>query len=180
MKAGTGDLEIRKLSDGSLFKSIALADTSQVTFSDYTITINPNVNLGLNTGYYVVLKPGAVQDLSGNAYAGFAETAGFNFTTASSPDTTPPNLTFSFHLSFDFDEPIVRGTGTIEIRRLLDGSSFDSVAVTDPSKVIINGDMVGVTPNIPLEDASAYYVTIGAGVFKDLAGNAFGARNSAT
>jgi methionine-rich copper-binding protein CopC len=174
VQAGSGDLEIRKSSDGSLFKSIALSDTSQVQFSDSTITINPNVNLGLNTGYYVVLDSGAVVDLAGNTYAGFSSPAGFNFTTASTPDTTPPHLTFSFHLSFDFDETVVRGTGNIEIRRLLDGSLYDSVAVTDISKVSINGDQVGVTPSIPLEDAAAYYVTIAPGVFKDLAGNAFG------
>ena len=174
VKAGSADLEIRKSSDGSLFKSIALFDTSQVEFSGSTITINSNVNLALNTGYYVVLESGAVLDLAGNTYAGFSSPAGFNFTTSSSADTTSPHLTSSFHLSFDFDETVVRGTGSIEIRRLLDGSLYDSVSVSDTSKVIINGDHVGVTPNIPLEDSAAYYAVIAPGAVKDLAGNAFG------
>ena len=93
--AGSGNLEMRRLSDGSLFKSIALSDASQVTFqpSPYLVTVNPNVNLELNTGYYIVLQPNAVQDLAGNPYAGFSSPAAFNFTTALAPDTTAPVLT---------------------------------------------------------------------------------------
>ena len=184
VKAGAGNLQIRK-SDGTLFKSIALTDTSQVQFSGDTITINPNVSLGLSTGYYIVLEAGAVQDLAGNNYAGFSSPAAFNFTTSSSADTTAPTLTWLFpsdglevgwdvNIGIQFNEPIVVGSGNIEIRRLLDGTVFNSIPVTDATQVFVSGNEVGINPNIDFDDSAAYYITFGAGVFKDLAGNSHG------
>ena len=81
--AGTGALRIHNLSNGSLVKSIDLSDSSQVQFSGTTITINANTDLGAGSAYYVVLESGAVEDVAGNAYAGFSSPAAFNFTTAS-------------------------------------------------------------------------------------------------
>jgi large repetitive protein len=185
--AGSGNLEIRHSSDGTLFKSIALSDTSQVTFqpSPYLVTVNPNVNLELNTGYYIVLQPNAVQDLAGNPYAGFSSPAAFNFTTASASDTTVPVLiemtpdagvevSTSYAIVLVFDENVQAGTGNIEVRRLLDGSLFSSISITDSSQVTFSVNGVFIYPSLDFDDASAYYVTFGSGVIKDLAGNAFG------
>jgi large repetitive protein len=82
--AGTGTIQIHKVSDGSLVKSIALSDTSQVQFSGATVTVNPSTDLSAGTAYYVVLDSGAVKDGSGNPYAGFSSPAAFNFTTGGS------------------------------------------------------------------------------------------------
>ena len=190
--AGSGNLEIRHSSDGSLFKSIALSDTSQVQFqtSPYFVTVNPNVNLELNTGYYIVLQPGAVQDLSGNPYAGFSSPLAYNFTTASAADTTAPTLTDVFpsdvvnvatnaNIGLHFDEQIAIGTGNIEIRRLLDGSLLEAIPVTDANRVQASVESVFINPSIDFDDGAAYYITFGSGVIKDLAGNAFGGLTAA-
>ena len=81
--AGTGALRVHNLSNGALVKSIDLSDSRQVQLSGTTITINANTDLGAGSAYYVVLESGAVEDVAGNAYAGFSSPAAFNFTTAS-------------------------------------------------------------------------------------------------
>src|SRR5262245_34062076 len=100
VRAGSGLIKIYK-SDGTLFKSIAANDTSQVTVDSVgRVTINPNVNLLAGTSFYVIVEQGAFEDLAGNDYAGLSSPTALNFTTAGtsgggSPpaDTTAPLLT---------------------------------------------------------------------------------------
>jgi methionine-rich copper-binding protein CopC len=188
VKPGTGSLEIRRSSDGSLFDSISLSDTSQVTFSNssshgYTITINPLIDLQTSKNYYIVLQDGAVQDLSGNSYAGFSSPAAFNFTTAPTHDTTPPVLTKSAfpgpYLELTFSEPIRPGTGNIEYHSAVDGALIKVIPIDDPSQVWIAGNVATITPDTVF-DYGAYYVTIAPGVVKDLAGNSFAGITSPT
>jgi methionine-rich copper-binding protein CopC len=65
VKAGSGFINIYK-SDGTLFRSIASTDASQVTVSGRTVTINPSVNLAAGTDYYVLVGNGAIKDIAGN------------------------------------------------------------------------------------------------------------------
>src|SRR5688572_4889950 len=95
VRAGSGYLRIYK-SDGTLFHSIAITDTSQVTFSSARVAINPSVDLLPGTGYYVLIDAGAIEDLSGEDYAGLSSPTLLNFTTAGTTpggDTTAPSLT---------------------------------------------------------------------------------------
>ena len=80
--AGSGHIEIHKSSDGSLDRSIAVTDTSQVTFSGSSVTVNPNNDLAANTNYYLILASGVIKDLAGNNYAGISSATVFNFTTS--------------------------------------------------------------------------------------------------
>lgn len=87
VRAGSGYLRIYK-SDGTLFHSIALTDTSQVTFRSTQparVLINPNIDLLPGTGYYVLIDAGAIEDVAGNDFGGISSTTQFNFTTAGSP-----------------------------------------------------------------------------------------------
>ncbi|HYD76783.1 DUF4347 domain-containing protein, partial [Ramlibacter sp.] len=67
-----GYIEIRRSSDGALEARISSADTKQVGYSadGKTLTINPVSDLDQNTDYYVVIEGTALQDGSGNRYAG--------------------------------------------------------------------------------------------------------------
>ena len=138
VRAGSGYLRIYK-SDGTLFHSIAITDTSQVTFSTAAparVLINPNIDLLPGTGYYVLIDPGAIEDLSGADYAGTVLAALLNFTTAGTApsDATAPLLTatsplddatnvpVSTNLVLTFNEAVKAGSGTIEIRNVSDGS----------------------------------------------------------
>lgn len=84
VKAGTGNLVIHRMTDGSTVATIAANDTTQVTFSGNVATINPTNDLAAGAGYYLTVATGAIQDFSGNSYAGVTSSATLNFITASS------------------------------------------------------------------------------------------------
>lgn len=81
--AGSGDIII---TDGTDTRTISVTDTSQVTVSGNTVTINPTANL-LNhySIYHVEMASGVIVDTAGNAYAGIssATTVDFRTNTAS-------------------------------------------------------------------------------------------------
>ncbi|WP_425324427.1 ExeM/NucH family extracellular endonuclease [Methylobacterium frigidaeris] len=67
---GTGALVI---TDGAGdTRTIAVADTSQVTISGDTVTINPGADLKAGTAYDVIVAPRAFADMAGNGFAGLA------------------------------------------------------------------------------------------------------------
>ncbi|WP_395660327.1 S8 family serine peptidase [Aestuariivirga sp.] len=78
--AGTGNIEIRLASDGSLWRSIAVS-SSEVSISGAQVTINPAVNLTAGTQFYLAVAPGVLTDVAGNAFGGFAGSTAYNFTT---------------------------------------------------------------------------------------------------
>ena len=77
---GSGNIVIRN-SNGTIAKSIAVTDTSQVTFSGNQVTINPSSDLAAASGYYVNIASGVIRDVAGNSYAGISNSTSFNFTT---------------------------------------------------------------------------------------------------
>ena len=52
-----------------------------MTFSDETITINPDGTFSSPGSYYVNIAASVVQDVSGNAYSGFVDKTTWNFST---------------------------------------------------------------------------------------------------
>ncbi len=76
--AGSGNIVI---SDGAGdVRTIAVGDTSQVTVSGSTVTINPSADLLLGHAYVVQIASGALLDAAGNAYAGISDNTTLNFT----------------------------------------------------------------------------------------------------
>jgi probable HAF family extracellular repeat protein len=88
VQPGTGGIAIYRSSDDSLFETIPIGDSSQVTFSGNTVTINPTIELAAGTSYYVAINPGVIQDLFGNSYAGLPFTSSLDFRTAVPVATT--------------------------------------------------------------------------------------------
>ena len=64
--------------------------SSAVTASTNTVTINPTANLVTLEGYYILIDATAIDDASGNSYAGIGNSSVLNFTAA---DLSPPTLT---------------------------------------------------------------------------------------
>lgn len=83
VQKGTGNITIRRANDDSVVEIIDVT-TSAVTVNLGTVTINPSANLALATEYYVLIDAGAIEDVSGNDFAGISSTAAWSFTT-----TTP-------------------------------------------------------------------------------------------
>ena len=89
VQAGSGNITVFN-SNGTVAKTMAVTDTSQVSFSGSTVTINPTTDLAPGHGYYVNLAAGAIKDLAGLSFAGISGATAFNFTTFS--ELVPPQL----------------------------------------------------------------------------------------
>ena len=83
VKAGSGNIEIYKTGSSTPIRSISITDSSQVSISGSTVTINPSADLAGETGYYVKLGSGVIKDMAGNSYGGISSSTAFNFTTGS-------------------------------------------------------------------------------------------------
>ncbi|MDP2902957.1 MAG: DUF4347 domain-containing protein [Methylovulum sp.] len=87
VQAGTGNITISNGSGDT--RTIAVTDTSQVTFNGSSVTINPTLDLAANTTYYVQVAGTAIKDLAAtpNSYAGITDTTTLNFTTGPAAGT---------------------------------------------------------------------------------------------
>jgi methionine-rich copper-binding protein CopC len=81
--AGTGNVVIYN-ADGTVARQIAITDTSQITFSGNTVTINPTADLAANSAYYVNIASTAIHDSAGHNYTGLIGNTALNFTTIAS------------------------------------------------------------------------------------------------
>lgn len=183
VRAGSGNILIFNI-NGTIAQSISVTDTSQVTFSGNTVTINPTVDLAAGTSFYVNMASGVIKDTAGNSYAGIGDATSWNFTTAAPADTQAPllssatpadnsaNVAVNANLVMTFNEAVRAGSGDIRIFNS-DGVIARSISVTDSSQVTFSGNTVTINPTTDLANGTEYYVNIAAGVIKDTAGNNF-------
>ncbi len=75
VKAGTGVFTI--VGDAGDTHTFNAADTSQVTFSGTTVTINPTADLNPTEHYHLSIDGNAVADTAGNAFAGTTQPVDF-------------------------------------------------------------------------------------------------------
>ena len=85
---GTGDITLKNLSDGTN-TIIPVTDTTQVTISGATLTINPTTDLALSKNYAIQIAAAAVKDLANNNFAGISTDTPWNFATAQTNQTSP-------------------------------------------------------------------------------------------
>jgi methionine-rich copper-binding protein CopC len=81
IQKGTGTITLKKSADNSTVETFNVATSPRITVSGASLTIDPTGTLVLATGYYVQIAPAAIQDLSGNSFAGIADSTTWNFTT---------------------------------------------------------------------------------------------------
>lgn len=87
---GTGAFTIKD-STGAVFATFTAANTSNLTVSGNTVTINPTADLAFGTGYRVDIGTGAVKDLAGNNFNGqsLINLLGYSFTTVKGVSVNP-------------------------------------------------------------------------------------------
>jgi len=78
VKAGSGTISLQN-ADGSTVASYNIAQSSNVTISGNTVTINPTNDLNNGSTYKLNIPSGAIKDVAGNNYIG---TSSYSFTTA--------------------------------------------------------------------------------------------------
>lgn len=185
IKRGLGLVQIRQATaSGPIVESFDIATSSRVTVSGNALIIDPTASLAEGMRYFVSVAPGAITDLAGNLFGG---TSSYEFTTANTViDVTPPTVaTFnpvdgaagapvSGGIVLTFDEPIMRGTGLIQVRQIsATGPVVESFDVAASGRVLIAEQSLTVLPSAPLAAGTHYFVTVGSGVVTDTSANPF-------
>ena len=181
VKAGTGNILLKKSSDNSTFATIPI-NNAQIAISGSTVTINPTADLDNSTGYYIEIASGVIQDLSNNAFAGITSPSTLNFTTVA--ETTPPTLSsstpaddatgvaVSSNIVLNFSESVKAGTGNILLKKSSDNTTYATIPISD-AQITISGSTVTINPTADLDTSTGYYIEIASGVIQDLSNNAF-------
>ena len=84
VQAGTGNIVI---SNGNDTRTLSITDTSQVSFSGSSVTLNPDADLQGGSNYSLQLASGVIRDRVGNPYGGISDTTTLNFATATTTTT---------------------------------------------------------------------------------------------
>ena len=81
VQRGSGNIAL-KTSAGVTIATYDATNSSNLSISGSTVTVNPSGDLSYNTDYKVEFAEGSITDLAGNKYAGISD---YNFTTQSPP-----------------------------------------------------------------------------------------------
>ena len=81
VQKGTGNITLRLAADDSVVETIDVT-SGQVNDSGADVTIDPTSDLVDDTAYYVQFDAGAIEDTSGNDFAGISDATTWNFSTA--------------------------------------------------------------------------------------------------
>ena len=186
IQAGTGNFTLFDSADNVVE---AFDVTTDVTIAGATVTLNPAADFGSLAGYYVQVASSAIDDASGNSYAGITNKITLSFTAA---DSNAPVLTFS---------PANGATGVTansnitvtasEAIRLLDNTSLsdtnvdalvtlkatNSSGANIPFDATISGSVITIDPSSDFSTLQQVYVAVGATI-EDSSDNAVTGSNA--
>ncbi len=166
---GVGSVTIKNLT-AATEQVITLPDV-QVSLSGRDLIIDPASNLAFDSTFAVRISANAVEDLSGNAFAGISDDVVWNFSTTAQ-NLNPPIITvknpaddatgvsIGANIVATFDQNLILGTGDIVIKDLLDNSTTQTIAVTDASQVTLTDNVLTINPAVFLESGRSYAVQI--------------------
>ena len=92
---------------------------------------------------------------------------------AFTPTDDELNVSLGTNLIINFDEAVVFGTGTIELRETIGGAIFEQFDVSFNSNISVSASTVTINPTSLLNPLTSYYVNISSGAIEDLFGNPF-------
>ncbi|MFM9967678.1 MAG: choice-of-anchor I family protein [Burkholderiales bacterium] len=186
--AGTGNFVLSNGAGDT--RNIAAGDTTQVSFSGNSVTINPTADLTIGKNYTLTYDAGVLKDANGGNVAALS---GNTLSFATIADTQAPTLVStspidnatgvtSNHIVLTFNEAVAAGTGNIVLSGVNSNNVVDTrtIAVGDITQVTISGTTVDINPGADLLNGYAYNVQLASGVIKDAAGNAFAGISNAT
>lgn len=170
-----GTISLIDLDDGSGNQLINLLDPSSATLSEAVLTLDFPNSLESGTNYELVISNGAIEDLSTTplAFPG-TQPGDWTFTTAAFDPSAPvivsknpvddsQEVSHAALFLATFDDDLVPGSGNIVIRDLVDGSSTQTIDVTDASQVNVTGRTLSIDPELPLIAGRSYAIQITAG-----------------
>ncbi|MCP5014893.1 MAG: hypothetical protein GY938_06355, partial [Ketobacter sp.] len=167
----SGNIVIKYTSDDSTFESVPVGDARVTGSGSDSITVNPSGTFSGGTGYYVEIDAGTFDDLAGNSYAGISNNTDWNFVTqataitSSTPADDATNVALDASITLSFNEAVFANTGNIVIRKVSDGSAWDTIAVGSGQVAGSGSSTITITQTDVLEPNTAYYLTVDAGAF---------------
>ncbi|MEN9896368.1 MAG: hypothetical protein RLZZ66_17, partial [Pseudomonadota bacterium] len=173
IKFGTGLVTIESSSDK---RTMTITD-KQVKISGTTLTINPSVDLNINSNYKVHLDAGAIRDLA--PVSNLASSIDLSFTTKTSGDKQPPVLqsllgkgAVSDNLQLTFQENIKIGKGNFTLVNKADSRDKIVIDVTNKAVSVAN-NVLTINPTQNFKPEATYILTAPKGIVTDLAKNSF-------
>lgn len=150
------------LSGGGVTRTIAVTDTSQVTFNGSTMTIKPNGDLAADTDYSVRFSTGTVCDTAGNAFAGLSSASQFNFHTAGTASSAADSWTIMVYMAGDNNLEDAAVADLNEMEAVALPASVNVVALLDraPGYDTSNGNWTDTRSGLIVHDNSR--ATIGS------------------
>ena len=142
-----------------------------------------------NAGYQVMLTGGnanytwsvtnPVED--SHALAAFVPASAAPVMLSTSPADNATAVTIAANLVATFSEPVLKGTGTITIRRTSNNSTVESFNVATSPALTFSGQALTINPTANLDYQTEFYVVIDATAVIDTSGgNAFAGISSPT
>ncbi|MCK5020399.1 MAG: Ig-like domain-containing protein [Candidatus Peribacteraceae bacterium] len=189
------DIELRRLSDHTLFETIDIQSPQVTGDATPIITINPSSNFDESTSYYVNIGALALQDASENRFSGINDSTTWNFSTFGSADLIPPtihtlspadnstNVLTITNFLITFNEAVLPKPGVLNdilIKRSSDNVLIESIDA-ESAKVTGGGTTtIFINPSATLDYDTSYYVQIQEDAIDDLAGNSFAGISNVT
>ena len=180
VQLGSGNITLKKSSDNSTVQAMAVGG-GNISISGAVVTINPTANLDSSQGYYVQVDATAIDDTSGNSFAGINDTTTLNFTAAdvvapilssTSPTDNATGVAAGANIVLTFNENVAAGSGNITLKKSSDNSTVQAMAVGG-ANVSISGAVVTINPTANLASSQGYYVQVDATAIDDTSGNSF-------
>ena len=171
--AGPGVVEIRRLSDQSLFESFSAA---QLMIADSLVEIDPSGPFEFNVWYYVTISADAFHDGEGGAFPGFESPDVWSFATEGfqpvtfSPADGSVDVPVDAELELTFNGDVVAGPGSLRLRCLTDGAPVETFPA---SQLAFSGSQATIQPAQPFDLETGYYVEIDSDAFVALAGGGY-------
>ncbi|WP_162844708.1 beta strand repeat-containing protein, partial [Roseivirga pacifica] len=187
--AGTGNITIRDVTGSTNFEVFDIATATATSnpvngalgILNDKLYINPTNSFTETNAYSVRIDANAIDDASGNSFAGVTNDTDYNFSVAdvtaptiqsSSPADGASNVTLSQNLTITFDDNMAVGTGNITIVETGVGN-FEQLDVTNGTLVSVSGATVTLNPAGTLKKGTNYHIEIDALALDDDAGNDF-------
>jgi methionine-rich copper-binding protein CopC len=119
--AGSGNIVLTNIANSADTRTIAVTDSSQVSFSGTDVTINPSANLLPGASYAISMASGVILDYASNPYAGISGDTTLNFTAASTANVSGHVYSWKTHVLIS-DVVVTPSTGSADSSS---GGQFD-------------------------------------------------------
>jgi hypothetical protein len=170
IRAGLGTITLRTVSaGGTIVESYDVASSGRLTFSTSTLTIDPTSNLGIGVTHFVVVPNNAVAGYAGiNTYSFRTSTFAFS---SINPANGATAIGVGTNITLTFNEPPVRGTGTITLRSgSTSGSVIESFDAASSGQISVSGNNWILDPTSNLEFSTSIHTIIPSAAIQNYVG----------